>query len=439
MMREFIDAIQLTESVLPKFSCWIKADGSIIVSPQPEYFWHGEEAKKHFPDYPDAMGAAFRAGWIRHNAAGHYFDLQFDEGVVTSEAVKEAISLVRNVTVEITYNVDDADDQRIKVSQSQNNILIYLNQMMRKKGRNLTEAKHLGGVFYTSVTPRDLIRMASDKDLRGCAVDDKVYVWSAMNETHYGARGDLGLPQCDEDNYGFDFYCWNKNTEGEEDRNEWVSEFKEPPFSVGDISISDSSLSDPLDNRGFAFMVGKPQNTSALTESTTTLKVDEIKFWYSSVENRFVDHREDNHHVKIVAQEPEIFGLSDEDVSHHPHANGDYGDDEIDEDGNSQDGEEWADNNDMGLFSQAFFLGWVRGGHEIDIMKYWHDGEIRHEGMIFLEGDSQKSLRRCVSACLKRWPDIKGFRIESGQRYFELNIETTRAYIKFGTIPDASN
>ena len=123
---------------------------------------------------------------------------------------------------------------------------------------SLTEAKHLGGIFYTSVTPRDLVRMASIEDLRGSAVDDKVYVWNANEQIHRSARKSLGLPyDGNEDNYGFDFYCWNLDTDGEDDRTEWVSELKSPQFEIDNIGVSDSSLENPLENRGFAFMVGR--------------------------------------------------------------------------------------------------------------------------------------------------------------------------------------
>jgi len=173
-----------------------------------------------------------------------------------------------------------------------------------------------------------------------------------------------------------------------------------------------------------------------LTESIEDVTSDETKFWYSAKENRFIDHDIDTHHVKMVAQNPEDLGIDPTKVAHHPHASGEYTT-EYEFDDDDFDVEEFADNNDMGLFHQAFSQGWVRGGHFIDIMTYHDMGDVKHDGGLYLQSPNIRHLRKAVSACLVRWPDIDYFIIDADQgKHFTIQgPEDIRLFVKFGKIP----
>lgn len=173
-----------------------------------------------------------------------------------------------------------------------------------------------------------------------------------------------------------------------------------------------------------------------ITIVTETVTSEETKFWFNANDGQFFFHDFDNHHTKSLAQNPQVFGLNPDDVAHHPHAHGDYlkGSDGYDED----EAELWADNNDMGIFTKAFTLGWVRGGREIDYLTYLQSGNVRHEGCVYLQSPNLKDLRKAVKACMKRWPDIEGFNIQSAA-YFELDVSQIDRFIKFGTIPATGN
>ena len=174
------------------------------------------------------------------------------------------------------------------------------------------------------------------------------------------------------------------------------------------------------------------------------LDSDELKFWFNSNTGEFIPHTNDFHHIKVVAQFPELFALSPDEVAHHPHASGEYGDSGAADDGdwedNSFDGEEWADNNDMGLYSKVMNAGWVRGGHHFDVMTYHDTGIIRNEGQIYLEGTQIKALRKAVAACMKQWPENESFMIENPdpKSFFQLKTaEEIQLYVKYGKITTA--
>lgn len=173
-----------------------------------------------------------------------------------------------------------------------------------------------------------------------------------------------------------------------------------------------------------------------LLESIDDVTADETKFWFNAKTNQFIDHDIDTHHTKMLATQPEDFGFTPDEVAHHPHASGDYGMsfDEFDRD--DEDGEEFADNDDMGMFAAAFARGWVRGGHFIDIMTYHEMGTVHHDGGIYLQGGATRDLQRCVRACVKRWPDLSSFMIESDQNsLIELKSwEQIDKFIKYGTV-----
>ena len=174
-----------------------------------------------------------------------------------------------------------------------------------------------------------------------------------------------------------------------------------------------------------------------LLESTESVTPEQTKFWYNAKTNSFTDHDIDTHHVKLVATDPEDFGLSPDAVAHHPHASGetmDAGwDSDYDEDDGSYNAEEWADNNDMGLFASAFEKGWVRGGHFIDVMQYHDFGDVNHDGGVYLQGGATRDVQRCVRACMKRWPDLEYFIIETGQSHLEIRgWEQIDQFIKSG-------
>lgn len=167
------------------------------------------------------------------------------------------------------------------------------------------------------------------------------------------------------------------------------------------------------------------------------LPAEETKFWYSSTENRFVFHDIDTHHTKVVAQNPEEVGLTATEVVHHPHASGDTSLSQNDEYGDEYDDEEWANNDDMGLFAKMFENKWVRGGHHIDVMSYHDYGEVRPDDTIYLQSNNLRAIRRCVKACMTKWSWVDGFTIQydtpEGEKFFKLTgWEDIESFIKSG-------
>ena len=120
----------VNESVLDRASYWITNEGKIIQAETPEIVWHTDEAGKHFPNTRDPLGMALTAGWIRINAAGHYFDIQMDFGAASPLAINEAIRLIREVQIDINYNVEE-NEYSTKAFKSQNSVIRFLNQIKR--------------------------------------------------------------------------------------------------------------------------------------------------------------------------------------------------------------------------------------------------------------------------------------------------------------------
>lgn len=163
--------------------------------------------------------------------------------------------------------------------------------------------------------------------------------------------------------------------------------------------------------------------TQELSESY--LQNNETKFWFK---NNFLFHDINNHHIKFVIDNYTLFGLTYNDISVHPYSNIENIDwDEVDEDE--------LDNDDMGIFDMLFHKGWVRGGHFIDTMSYHEFNEIRPDDKIYLQGYNIRSLRKCVSQCILKWPEVNAFDIETENKFLKLtDFDETNKFIKFGVL-----
>ena len=115
-------------TILTRASYWIKDNGEIIQSPKPEMLWHSEEAKKYFPDN-DALSEALRAGWIRINAAGHYFNIQCDFRGVNPRSIRKTIELIKEIDILVTYIVEGNGSGDYKEFKSQTSVIRFLNQL----------------------------------------------------------------------------------------------------------------------------------------------------------------------------------------------------------------------------------------------------------------------------------------------------------------------
>lgn len=145
---------------------------------------------------------------------------------------------------------------------------------------DVAEVRKQDGV-WKNPTARDLATLVVDRDMRGVAVGNDVWLDYAFNDTHYGLRGRLGLPEDPfsisyEKNDGFNFYVVSTDDQKESNkfddiggRDDWISpDFPEnQDFIIDGVHIYTDCLPKiSLTNRAFARMVGRKQITESMQD-----------------------------------------------------------------------------------------------------------------------------------------------------------------------------
>ncbi|MFA5490479.1 MAG: hypothetical protein WC284_14935 [Candidimonas sp.] len=164
------------------------------------------------------------------------------------------------------------------------------------------------------------------------------------------------------------------------------------------------------------------------------IESDKLKFWYNVKTGEFIEHDIEYHHVKMVAKNLDKFGVDKSKIIHNPYVAGSpnkFGN--PDKDDNYWTRED-ADNDDI-VSKVAMDAGWVRGGHYIDLMSYHEYDEIRHDDGIYLQGKDIKDVRKALTDCLKRWPEIEWATVEFGGKMINLRDEDLDSFAKRGILP----
>ena len=156
---------------------------------------------------------------------------------------------------------------------------------------NLFEVQMTDGV-WKNPSASELALLVKDQDMRGVGVGNDIWFDYAMNDTHFGIRNNLGLPEyssgiSEEADDGFDFYvCHPQAVYSEVDRetdfqdnnsgrDDWVWGSQEPHFALpGFVIFANSPEEEVLQNKAFARLVKRP----ALTEIAALPKWGGKKF-----------------------------------------------------------------------------------------------------------------------------------------------------------------
>ncbi|MFA5490480.1 MAG: hypothetical protein WC284_14940 [Candidimonas sp.] len=147
-----------------------------------------------------------------------------------------------------------------------------------------------------------------------------------------------------------------------------------------------------------------------------TIKPNQVKFWYNVNTGEFIEHNDDVHHPKVVAKNPDKFGVNKSKIIHNPYVAGSpnkFGDMK-DEDTTWTEPE--ADN-DYKVSNAAQEKGWVRGGHIFDREIFKKYNRIVSKNEIYLQSYSFSDAKIAMIACLSRWPNLKSAIIEFRKPY----------------------
>lgn len=249
-------------------------------------------ASSDFPDYKPHITITYRAADLEEGA---------HEKI---EPYKGEIVFGPEVFKEIEENwSDDAEE-------------VDLTESVIMEAKVVDNGRESGTKVWSDVTPRQLVALSSQSDLRGIVTRDATYVWYAGDDVHYNVERRLGI------NPQVFFYVMGSDDSGMHDggREEWIY-YDNGPRRKADFKVSDhcevfcSNYSKATHSDSFMAMIGQ----HVLMESRDDPEELPGRFWLNAETDKFLDcddqtHAEyaEKHHRKMKLPAHEITEIVDD-------------------------------------------------------------------------------------------------------------------------------